>query len=101
MAQNVGRRGSTWYYRLDLPLGPDGRRHQKRVSGFRTEREARNALARASVARADGRLRHAKAKTFGDLAAEWLVAVGPNRKVTTISNYRFIVNTYLIPRIGS
>ena len=101
MAQNVGRRGGTWFYRLDLPPGPDGRRHQKRVSGFRTEREARNALANASVAKAEGRLRHTQAKTFRDLASEWLVAVGPNRKLTTMSNYRFIVDTYLTPRIGT
>jgi integrase len=86
---------------LDLPPGPDGHRHQKRVSGFRTEREARNALANASVAKAEGRLRHTQAKTFRDLASEWLVAVEPNRKRTTMSNYRFIVDTYLTPRIGT
>jgi integrase len=101
MTQNVGRRGHTWFYRLDSPPGLDGRRHQKRVGGFRTEREARNALANASVAKADGRLRHAQAKTFGDLTSEWLVAIGPNRKLTTMSNYRLIVETYLTPRIGT
>jgi integrase len=98
--RNVGRRGKTWFYRLDLPPGPDGRRHQKRVSGFRTEREAREAFARASVAKTEGRLRHTEAKTFAELAGEWIDAVGPNRKETTVSNYRFIIDTYLVPRIG-
>ena len=78
MAQNVGRRGRAWFYRLDLPPGPDGHRHQKRVGGFRAEREARNALANASVAKAEGRMRHTQAKRFRDLASEWLVAVGPD-----------------------
>jgi hypothetical protein len=41
MAENVGKRGDTWFYRLDLPVGLDGRRHQKRVGSFRTEREVK------------------------------------------------------------
>jgi hypothetical protein len=34
MAENVGRRGSTWNYRLVLPPDGDGRRRQKQVSGL-------------------------------------------------------------------
>jgi hypothetical protein len=79
MGENVGRRGSTWYYGLDLPPDGTGRRRQKRVSGFHTEREAKAALAAARVAVSQGRLRSAGPKTFGDLATEWLAAVEPNR----------------------
>jgi integrase len=100
MAENVGRRGSTWYYRLDLPVDGNGRRRQKRVSGFRTEREAKAALAAAQMAVSQGRLRSAGPKTFGDLATEWLAAVEPNRKATTAANYRLLVRSYLVPHLG-
>lgn len=69
MAENVGRRGDSWYYRLDLPPGPDGRRRQKRVSGFPTEREARKALAKAAVDVQEGRLRYAPMKTVAAQSA--------------------------------
>ncbi len=101
MAENMAKRGSTWSYRLDLPPGPDGRRRQKRVGGFRTEREAKSALARSSVAVAQGQLRYSPARSFADLAGEWLEVVTPNRKATTAANYRLLVNAYLVPRIGS
>ena len=32
----------TWYFVVDLPAGPDGRRRQMRRRGFRSEREARD-----------------------------------------------------------
>jgi integrase len=101
VAENVGKRGSSWFYRLDLPPGPDGRRRQKRVGGFRTEREAKGAMAQSSVAVSQGRLRYAPTRTFADLAQEWLQVVGPNRKPSTVANYRVLLNAYLVPRIGS
>jgi hypothetical protein len=82
VAENVGRRGESWYFRVDLPLGADGRRRQRRVSGFATEREARRALAQAKVDIDSGRLRYGPRRTVADLAAEWLEAVRPNRNVS-------------------
>lgn len=101
MAENVGRRGSGWYYRLELPPDGHGRRRQKRVSGFVTEREAKAALAKAQVEVTGGQLRFAPARTFADLAEEWLAVVGPNRKATTAANYRLLVEAYLLPRLGA
>ena len=101
VAENVGKRGSSWFYRLDLPPGPDGRRRQKRVGGFRTEREAKRALAQSAVDVSQGRLRYARARTLADLAGEWLEVVAPNRKASTVANYRVLVDAYLVPRIGS
>ena len=88
MAENVGRRGDSWFYRLELPPGTDRRRRQKRVAGFATERQAKAALAAAQVEVSRGRLQYAPVRTFADLAEEWLAVVGPNRKATTLANYR-------------
>ena len=100
MAENVGRRGDSWFFRIDLPPGPDGKRRQRRASGFATEREARRALAQAKVDIDAGRLRHGPRRTVADLAAEWLEAVQPNRKASTFSNYGWLMRAYVVPRIG-
>jgi integrase len=100
VAENVGRRGDSWFFRIDLPSGPDGKRRQRRASGFATEREARHALAQARVDIDAGRLRHGPRRTVADLAAEWLKAVQPNRKVSTFNNYGWLMRAYVAPRIG-
>jgi hypothetical protein len=70
MAENVGRRGDSWFFRIDLPPGPDGKRRVLRASSFGTEREARRALAQAKVDIDAGRLRHGPQRAVADLAAE-------------------------------
>jgi hypothetical protein len=100
VAENVGKRGGGWFYRVDPPPGPDGRPRQKRVGGFPTERDAKRALANAMVDVDQARLRYTPARNFTDLAGEWLEVVGPNRKASTLANYQMLVNAYLVPRIG-
>jgi integrase len=100
LAENVGRRGASWFFRIDLPPGPDGKRRQKRVGGFATEREARRALAQAKLDAEAGRLRYAGRRTVGELAHEWLEAVRPNRKASTNSNWAWLMRAYVVPRIG-
>ena len=98
--ENVGRRGESWFFRVDLPPGPDGKRRQKRVGGFATEREARRALAQSKVDIDTGKLRYGARRTVAELAAEWLEAVRPNRKASTFSNYGWLMRAYVVPRIG-
>jgi integrase len=100
MAENVGRRGDSWFFRIDLPPGPDGRRRQRRASGFGSERAARRALAQAKVDIDAGRLRHGPRRTVADLVDEWLEAVRPNRKASTFSNYGWLMRAYVVPKIG-
>jgi integrase len=100
VAENVGRRGDSWFFRIDLPPSPNGKRRQRRASGFASEREARRALAQAKVDIDGGRLRHGPRRTMADLADEWLAAVQPNRKASTFSNYGWLMRAYVVPRIG-
>ena len=46
-------------------------------------------------------MRYAPTRTAADLAQEWLQVVGPNRKTSTVANYRVLLNAYLVPRIGA
>ncbi len=80
--------------------GADGKRRQRRIGGFATEREARRALAQTKVDIDTGRLRYGPRRTVADLASEWLEAVRPNRKASTFSNYGWLMRAYVVPRIG-
>jgi len=101
MPENVGRRGDSWFFRIDLPPDADGKRRQRRVSGFANERAARRGLAQTKVDIDAGRLRHGPQRTVVDLAAEWLEAVRPNRKASTFSTYGWLMRAYVVPRIGA
>ena len=100
MAENVGKRGGAWFHRLE-PASRTRRaaasEARRRIS-YRARRQAR------SVERGRRRqprtMRYAPARTFGDLAGKWLETVGPNRKASTVANYRMLVDAYLVPWIG-
>jgi hypothetical protein len=49
LAENVGTRGEPRFFRIDLPSGLDGLRHQDRVNGYSTERDAGQVLSQANV----------------------------------------------------
>jgi hypothetical protein len=77
------------------------------VSGFASEWAARRALAQTSVDVDPGRFRHGPRRAVDDLAPEWLEAVRPNRKASTVSNYRWPIRasgassaSNVLPRIG-
>ena len=94
------RLSETWFFRIDLPAGLDGKRRRRRVRCFATESEVRRALAQAKVDIDAGRLRHAVRQTVGDPANEWLEAVRPNRKASTFSNGGWLMRAYVVPRVG-
>jgi integrase len=92
-------RHGTWYYRLELPPGPGGkRRTPHRRGGFATQEEAK---ARREEAReklrhgADPSARH----LVGQFLPDWLAA-RPDLKGTTRRNYSLIISTYLVPLLG-
>lgn len=80
----------TWYYVLNLGRTPDGKRHQRLVRGFATERAATLAEAKARVAASEGRTTKPGRLTFGAfLTGRWLPALraDPKRKPSTIAGY--------------
>lgn len=91
-------RHGTWYFALELPPGPGGKRRQMRRGGFASRDEALGELERArSVTRrgADPSVR----VTVGRFLAEWH-AGRPDLKGTTRRNYSLIIGTYLAPLLG-
>jgi len=91
-----GRHGS-WYVRLELPAGLDGRRRRIRRGGFPSRRAAVAVLARLQAPRpgdAGGRV-----LTVGDWLAHWLIS-RTSPAASTIRGYAAHVRLYLAPYLG-
>ena len=90
-----GRHGS-WYVRLELPAGLDGRRRRIRRGGYPSRKAALDVL---------GRLRNPKAGgsggvvTVGDWLAHWLVS-RTSPAASTVRGYALHVRLYLGPYLG-
>jgi integrase len=102
MNGNVSRRnGGEWEYRFDA--GPDpltGKRRRITKSGFRTKREASEAMRSAMVRYRDGRQVKAANRTVESFLTEWHQAIRSTVRPTTWENYRSYLNAYVIPIIG-
>jgi integrase len=91
-----GRHGS-WYVRLELPAGLDGRRRRIRRGGYPSRSAAMAALARLRAPRPGDT--GARLLTVGDWLAHWLVsrtATAPS----TVRGYTAHVRLYLAPYLG-
>jgi len=92
----IGRHGS-WYVRLELPTGLDGRRRRIRRGGYPSRKAALEVLARLR-APCPGDA-GARMLTVGDWLAHWLVtktATAPS----TVRGYAAHVRLYLTPYLG-
>lgn len=92
-------RHGTWYFSLELPAGPGGKRRPRlRRGGFATRDDAVDELdrARTQIKRgADPSLR----LTTGAYLVKWL-ADRPDLKSSTRHNYEAAIDTYLVPLLG-
>ena len=91
-----GRHGS-WYVRLELPAGLDGRRRRIRRGGYPSRKAALEVLARLRAPRTGDT--GARMLTVGDWLAHWLVtktATAPS----TVRGYAAHVRLYLTPYLG-
>jgi integrase len=91
-----GRHGS-WYVRLELPAGLDGRRRRIRRGGYPSRAAAMAVLARLRAPRPGDT--GARMLTVGDWLAHWLVsrtATAPS----TVRGYTAHVRLYLTPYLG-
>ena len=90
-----GRHGS-WYVRLDLPAGPDGRRRRIRRGGYRSRTAAAAVL--AALRRPDPAGPNRALKT-GEWLAHWL-ASRTSPAASTVRSYAGHVRLYLAPYLG-
>lgn len=94
---NPFQRGETWTYIIYVPDPQTGKKKQKWVGGFESKEEAVNALARARIEIAEGRV-----STWGDLPFEeyvekYLENVKPQLKPTSYNQLRGVLYRYMQP----
>ena len=102
MKGGVRRRQSGDYeYRFDAGFDPlTGQRRRPGRSGFKTKREAEQALRAAITAHEKGRGVRASSRTVGQFLEEWHAAIKVSIRPTTWVNYRNYVKLYVTPHIG-
>ncbi len=96
----VFKRGQTWSYIVDLPPAPDGRRRQRQKGGFKTRKEAEAALAVLLTDVQKGTVLEPTRQRLGDYLEDWLTAVGPSLRPTTLESYEQAMRNWIVPRIG-
>lgn len=92
-------RHGTWYFALELPPGPGGKRRPRmRRGGFATREDAEAAQKAARRVIEKGADPSVRVSTEAYLR-RWLAGLA-DLKPTTVRNYRITVDTYLIPLLG-
>jgi integrase len=91
-------RHGTWYFALELPPGPGGKRKQMRRGGFGSRDDAIDARDQAKAKLGKGADPSSRILT-GRFLADWL-AGRPDLKRTTKRGYGLIITTYLDPILG-
>ncbi|RSN49457.1 hypothetical protein DMC64_02520 [Amycolatopsis sp. WAC 04197] len=87
----------SWYFRVEMPPWPDGRRRQIRRGGFSSQLAARQA--RACLLDPSGKDLSAAAITVAQWLQLWLdTRVGPG--ASTLHSYGQHIHGYLIPYLG-
>ena len=90
-----------WRYVLDAGQDPrTGRRKQKKVSGFKTQREAAQAREQARQLLENGGRIDADKITFGEHLNDWLDRRARTGNERTIHLYRRIAHNHLLPNLG-
>jgi integrase len=91
-------------YSVVVDLGPDpatGKRRQKWISGFRTKRDAERHVADAVKGVNEGTYTEPSKQTVGAYVEEWLKAIEPTVRPSTLHSYRRNLTLHVVPRIGA
>jgi integrase len=90
----------SWSYKLDLPAGPGSPRKQLGKGGFKTKKDAEDALATAVTAAGRGENLQPSKRSLNDYVATWLATVRPALSVSAYGNYDKTLHFYVLPRLG-
>ena len=86
-------------YRVDLAVGPDGKRRQQRQGGYARKADAQRALSVALAELASGVHQARSALTVAGYLESWLEGKGKIRE-STAHAYRGHLTRYIIPAVG-
>lgn len=102
MRGSIERRGSTWSVRLDV--GKDevtGKRIQRRISGFKTKKDAEAVLAKLIAEHNAGTYVSPSKMTVAQYLRSWLKTHSTNVSINTVRLYTNEVEKHIIPALGN
>lgn len=94
------KRGSRWAYVIRVPDPETGRSKPKWVGGFASEAEAKAARDEARVRARRGEYVDRSRVTVAEYLDSWLDSHAVEVKPRTMASYRYMVDNYVVPRIG-
>ncbi|MGD8191845.1 tyrosine-type recombinase/integrase [Brevibacillus ginsengisoli] len=95
------KRGSTWSFTVDIGRKPDGSRHQKTKSGFKTKKAAEQSCAEMITQLSKGDYFEPSKKTLQEAIVTWLeTTLKPSLRVSTFDNYSKAILKRIIPALG-
>jgi len=100
MRGHTRKRGGSWSFVIELGRDESGRRKQRWVSGFRTQKEANHAMTETLAKVQTGGYVSPTRETFGEYLNDWLIAVKPSIRESTWRSYELNVRVHLIPTLG-
>ncbi|CAG7634650.1 Tyrosine recombinase XerC [Paenibacillus solanacearum] len=99
MAGSVRKDGSKWYYVLELGVDENGKRKQKKQRGFKTKKEAQEALTKAESEVLNGTYVEPSKLLLGDYLNSWLETKKHSVKEQTWLSYNYAAKK-VIPKLG-
>jgi integrase len=100
MKGHVRRRGATWCCVYDEGTDENGRRKQRWLGGFRTKREAQNALTDVLSRLGRGEYVLPSRLTVGEYLPAWVDGLALSKAELTVATYRRVVRRQVIPSLG-
>jgi integrase len=98
---SVAKDGAGWYFVVDLPRGPDGRRRQRKRRGFPRKRAAEEAMRRTLGLLDRGQDPFGDQVEFGTYMVGWMNHHSAFVAPSTMRRYRQLVELHLVPALGS
>jgi integrase len=95
------KRGTSWYYWVELERGPGGERRQKSRGGFKTRKDAERAFGELrDEVRRGTYVEPSKLSLTRFLDEEWFPSIEASVRPTTLRNYRDLHEAYIKPAFG-
>lgn len=88
----------SWYYSIEIPAGPGGKRRRAKKGGFKTQDQAANAAAK-TYRDAQAGVDVLSDETVGEYLRRWLDNQ-PGLKATTKNSYEDFLRLYFTPHLG-
>lgn len=101
MRGNLEKRGKTWSIRFTYTDPQTNERKYKRKSGYKTKRDARNALAKIISEYENNMYVETNKLTVGEYLSQWFDDHKNNIARTTAIRYKVILEQHIIPALGN